>query len=89
MNESKLAGQVYALQRRKEFSAVEIEGFKRELSLLPVVSEASSPGLPPSASPPRSPSAPPAQILNPSVEQIPVEVSNDADTSESCNIDNY
>ena len=72
MSESKLAGQVYALQRRGEFSAVEIEGFKRELNLLPVVLE---------ASPPESP--PPAPTLNSSREEIPVETPFDADTSES------
>ena len=83
MSESKLAGQVYALQCRREFSAVEIEGSKRELNLLPVVSEASSPRLPPMASPPRSQPAPPTPILDPSMEQIPIEASDDVDTSES------
>ena len=41
MSEGKLAGQVYALKRHGEFSDLEIEGFRRELDLIPVPLEAS------------------------------------------------
>ena len=41
LSEGKLAGQVYALKHRGEFSDLEIERFRRELGLIPVAAEVS------------------------------------------------